>query len=517
MAVPLLERAIAAISPTWAERRAVARFNLALLNGSRSTSGAGPGINDQAARAAAARVGTVDEDVKNFRARDLAAARSLMARNSWARGAVNSIVGNVVGRGMSAECDVRTRQGDPNTDINEAAEERFNAWAKTCDITGRRSLKALQRQLYAERWIAGEVFIRRHMRQDRMITGSLPPLALEVVSGEMLSDQTDEKVKQGVEINERGVPVAYHFLKSPESSDTVRVRAEDVIHFFRPHRPGAVRGLSPLAVVETSFEALRRYLNHELTRAGIASAFVALHKIGGAGIRGLQTSPSQDSTDAAGNSLLSILDGGGMLLTGGPQDSLESVAPAIQSTAFDPFVRLVLRSIATGLGISYELLARDFTQTNFSSARSSNLEDRRQWEPEQDDMADLVLSRIWDWYVDAAKVAQIRPLTQRDDWPVNWMAQGWLWVDPMKEAQALELACKLGVDNVIAASRRQGRDFYDNVRKKAEAERYAEDQGTTIGETGNVNDTDEGEEAAATPGASASSEDDGDSQTASAA
>ena len=504
-----LERSLSSIAPTWGFNRAVARYNLTQVPDTyvRGSARASKDINDQAARVAAAKVGTVDEDVDENRERDLATARHLYAKNSWAVGAINSITGNVIGRGMKPESEIviqsRASKGQPATAQNDQVEAAFTTWARGADLSGKKSFQSLQRQIYRERWIAGEVFVRRHLIEDRFIQRKKIGLALEVVPGEMLSDLTQDNIKQGIELDKNNAPIAYHFLKSEGSfEDPIRVDAEDVIHIFKPHRPGALRGLSPMAVVANSFEALRRYLNHELTRAAISSAFVALHKTGGKGIRGLATGNAADRTDASGNTLLQILDGGGMLLEGGPQDSLESVSPAIQSTAFDPFVQLVLRSIATGLGISYELMARDFRRTNFSSARQSNLEDRRQWEPEQQEFTDEFLLKVWDWFIDAAKLAGITPFTSsRAEWPVSWTPQGWLWIDPVKEAMALEKAIQIGVDNPIDAARRQGRDYHENIRKIAAAQAYAKEQGATLGEpkeeTPDVDDEDEEEETSA--------------------
>jgi len=173
------------------------------------------------------------------------------------------------------------------------------------------------------------------------------------------------------------------------------------------------------------------------------------------------------------------------MLTGGHNDALESVAPSITSTAFDPFVRLILRSIATGLGISYELLARDFTKTNFSSSRSAHLEDRRQWEPEQEEFKNEILRIVWRWFVEDARMRGVFPFAQRKVIPVTWTPQGWLWIDPVKEASATESAIGMGLDNPFDASRRLGRDFGDNLKKKALAERMAEEAGTTINTGGN--------------------------------
>lgn len=481
----VLDRMIAPLFPGWAVRRAIARENLAMLGGFVRSSG-GQDINDQKARADAARyVGTPNQDVERDRKSDLATARYLMARNGVARGAVNSITGNVIGRGMTPESAIQfrsgPRQGQPSDEENSRVEEVFTRWAKRCDLTGKRSFRFLQRQIYRERWISNDVFIRRHI--VRVPRGEVP-LRLEIVAGELLADITDgDRIWQGVEFDaDRREPILYHFYRSAEDLTIVKVDAKDVIHVFKPHRPGAVRGIAPMAPVATLFEALRRYLNNELTRAGVAAAFLALHKSGGSGIAGLRTSKTTDSQDAWGNKLIQLMDGGVMLLKGGQNDSLESAAPSIQSTAFDPFVRIILRMIATAMGVSYELIARDFTKTNFSSARQANLEDRRQWEPEQEEFIEEFLDVAWDWFVDAARLNGVAPFTSaRADWPVNWTPQGWLWVDPQKEITATDIAIQIGLDNPIDAARRVGRDYHENVRKIAAAKAFADDLGVMLG------------------------------------
>jgi lambda family phage portal protein len=499
-------RLFASVFPGWALRRAVARVHLRHVSGLLSEH-----VNDTQKRLRRERTVSVEQDVQQNRAKLLAIARTLYATNSWAVGAVNSITGNVIGRGMRPESAIEMKSGTsaglPDTKANDRVEKVFSDWAQNADLTGRKSLSSLQRSLYRERWIANDVFLRRHT-VDR--GRGRVPLALEVVSGEQLSDRTDKAngIVQGVQF-EAGRPVAYHFFREDGSTEVEVVSADQVVHLFKPHRPGAVRGLSPMGPVWDKFDALKRYLNHELTRAQIASAFVFLHKTAGSPLTGLKSAQSPQNLDDHGNKLVDIYDGGGLYIHGGTGDSLESVAPAIQSTAFDPFVTLVLRSIATGIGISYELLARDFTRTNFSSARQSSLEDRRQWEPEQTEFIDEVLAVVWDWFVDAARLGGVVPFTAtRAGWPVSWTPQGWQWVDPQKEVTATATAIEIGLDNPVDACRRLGRDLYDNVKKKAAAEKFAAEQGTSLGKkTESATDVDlEDEEEEEAPGDADSSQ-----------
>ena len=110
-----------------------------------------------------------------------------------------------------------------------------------------------------------------------------------------------------------------------------------------------------------------------------------------------------------------------------------------------------------------------------------------QWEPEQEEFTDELLLTVWDWFIDAAaNIARVKPFTvKRAVWPVTWTPQGWLWVDPDKDAKGLLRSIQIGTDNPIDAARRLGTDYYENVRKIAAAQAYAEEQGATRGEPQN--------------------------------
>lgn len=493
----IVEKAIELFAPTWALRRSLARHHIESVRGFDA-------INDQASRLRRANM-TATEDLQVGRTDLLTAARNLDRNNSWASGAFSSITGNVVGRGIRPESNIRKQSGDnrgqPDTAANKKIEALWNSWADGADLTGKQSYAELQRQIYRERWISNDVLVARHIVPDRRI-----PLALEVVPSERLADEDGANflnvpaantVIQGIEFNPGGQIVAYHlYEETPElklygqTVNTTRVPQDKILHIFKPHRPGAVRGLSPVSTVAQSFEALARYLNHELTRAGISSAFVFLHKSGGPGIAGLTTGNATDKQDAEGNQVVAVE--GGTILKGSANDSIEGVGPAITNTAFDPFVTLILRSIATALGISYELLARDFTKTNFSSARQSSLEDRRQWEPEQDFINSRLNQPVWDWWTSTAIVAGALP--RRTLYPVLWMPQGWQWVDPSKEAAATREAIDMGLDSAIKAAARRGSDVFENLEQTAAVEAFKKDLGLTATQDSNETETDDDED-----------------------
>ena len=68
----------------------------------------------------------------------------------------------------------------------------------------------------------------------------------------------------------------------------------------------------------------------------------------------------------------------GLILRLKPHESLESANPGRPNANAGPWIGLILRGIATGTGLSYETVARDYSQTTYSANRASRSNPRRQ-------------------------------------------------------------------------------------------------------------------------------------------
>jgi lambda family phage portal protein len=146
-----------------------------------------------------------------------------------------------------------------------------------------------------------------------------------------------------------------------------------------------------------------------------------------------------------------------------PGEELNFHSPNRPNSAFDAFVRSILREIAAGVGTSYESLSRDYSQSNYSSSRLSLLDDRdgyralQQWwvrslrEP---------LHRLWLQQAALAGAITEMPITAYATDRTRYEAalfkcRGWSWVDPTKEVNAYKEAIKANMTtltDVIAAT-----------------------------------------------------------------
>lgn len=476
----LVDRVLGWLSPSWALRRQRARTQLQAVRAYDAL------VRDRLrARKTPAHIGPLSETSAN-RSDFTAIARDLDRNNGWARGVFNAISDNVVGEGIIAEPQVRRRRGGLDDRLSLRVADRWRRWADGAGLDGR-SLYDLQWEIEREQWVAGEMFlIRTAPREARPI-----PLALELVESERLSDLEKDsanggKIIQGIEFSPTGKILAYHFWPNhPNDSRLLttspeRVEAARVVHFAERHRPGMVRGLSRIAPVAKTFEALAQYFDHELTRARIASAFVAAIKKQGS-FAWPSTGNASDTTDDNDNDLGQIE--GGMFLRLGEGESMD-FASARLDTAFESFVIMMLRSLSAGLNVSYELLTRDFSRTNYSSARQSQLEDRKHWRPRQQRFNRVVNKQVWEWFLEGLAAGPARlpelDLIPEELFSVAWKPPGWEWVDPQKEVAANKEAIKAGLESPQDVATRRGKDLDEVFREIAEAKTRAEELGLSL-------------------------------------
>jgi lambda family phage portal protein len=126
--------------------------------------------------------------------------------------------------------------------------------------------------------------------------------------------------------------------------------------------------------------------------------------------------------------------------------------------------------------VTYEQLTGDLTQVNYSSIRAGLLEFRRRVESLQHGVIVHQLCRpIWQAWMDQAVMEGALNLpgyanakaVQRDYLACKWIPQGWQWVDPLKEADAMKAAIRSGLMSRSEAISANGYDAEDVDREIA--------------------------------------------------
>jgi hypothetical protein len=216
------------------------------------------------------------------------------------------------------------------------------------------------------------------------------PLQLQLLEAEHLPASETRKlpsgnyIRAGIEFNGIGKRVAYHLYREHPgdtlnpliSTELVRVSADRVLHLFRPLRPGQLRGQPWLTQVLIKLHELDQYDDAEVVRKKTAAMFA------GFVTKNAPEDPilNEEAADGSANgTALAGLEPGTMQVLL-PGEDVKFSAPADVGATYETFMRVQLRSIAAGMGITYEQLTGDLTGVNYSSIRAGLLEFRRRCE-----------------------------------------------------------------------------------------------------------------------------------------
>ena len=393
-------------------------------------------------------------------------ARAMVRDNAYAWNVVDTIVSNVIGDGITAQSIVETPVGEDVEDVNDIRDKYWSEWCEVADINGRLTFAEIQILAQREICEAGEVLIKKIRTPGKEYKGiSRPvPFALELIEADRLALERDtyktggirgnNKVVRGVEIDDKGKPVAYWiYPQHPNSPYQIgnqqpeRIPAEEILHLFRMDRIGQTRGVSWFAPIMSPMRDLSTYIDNELQASAVASCFGVAVKMNGPR-RTLNAPSGEDTTDENGNTLDYLEPG--MITYLNPDEDISVINPSRPNSAAEPWINLMLRGIAAGTGTNYEAVAKDFSKTSYSSSRSSKLEDRPRYKRWQNYIVWHLCQPVWDEFCTIASINDVEGFPtstelladRRGTTPVEWQLPEQEWVDPTSEQTAAENGLK---------------------------------------------------------------------------
>ncbi len=178
----------------------------------------------------------------------------------------------------------------------------------------------------------------------------------------------EQVLRNGIEFNRLGQREAYYLFREHPGEgsfgESVRVPANDVLHIYKPLRPGQIRGIPWLSTVLLKLYELDQYDDAELVRKKTAAMF--------AGFITRLDPEANILGEAQANEhgvALSGLEPGTMQLLD-PGEDIKFSEPSDVGGSYEAFMKQQLRAIAVGTGITYEQLTGDLTGVNYSSIRA---------------------------------------------------------------------------------------------------------------------------------------------------
>jgi lambda family phage portal protein len=434
--------------------------------------------------------------------------RDLNRNDPYARGITDAMVDNIVGTGLRPQSRVdHERLGvtpEAAAEWQSACELVWKLWDKQriADSTQRNDFGGLQRLAFRSAIENGDSFVHPVMVDA---PGRPLALALEVIEADRVAtpggdtfavggvNAERQRTRMGIELGQRGEPIAYHVAKwhpGPFSigvapTDFKRVPAVDqagrpgMLHVYRQKRPGQTRGEPLFAAAMASFDNLGGYIESELMSARVAACFSAFVKTANP----IDMQVGRTTAIEQGQRIEELVPGIVQYL--GIGEDVQFADPSNRVGSFAPFVQAVLRAIGASLNLPYEVVAKDFSQVNYSSARAALLEARRMFRCWQVHLAMVLCQPVWALHVEEAWLRGLLPnVPLYDDFEgwtnAGWIAPGWGWVDPTKEIEASQMAISNGFSTLADECASQGRDWEETLVQIARERKVAEELGIEL-------------------------------------
>ena len=434
--------------------------------------------------------------------------RDLARNNGIAAGSLQTLKDNIVGAvlRLSAMPDYRLLgwQRERAREWGNRVESEFRTYADSteCDAGRTLTLLGLTLQGLGSTLLNGEA-LTLPLWLPR--PGARWATRLLMIEADRLSTplgmETRADLRGGIEIDAYGAPVAYHIRKrhpgdvfgfgryggwlaaalAANPADWERIPAatpwgrKRVIHLHDKERTGQSRGKPLVSAVMREFHMAGKYQTTEL-QAAVANSLIAaflesdLDQQSAAELFGDNPRDAWDASVAQTRNIRQLQGAAVIPLPAGAR--LSSFTPGRPNAAFEAFMQAVLRHIAAGMNLPYELLLKDFSKTNYSAARAALLEAWRYFHGRRRWLTDYFLRPIYElWLEEAVNAGRIDAPGFYDNryayTRCRFIFAGRGWVDPVKEATAAQLRMESGLSTMEAECAEQGLDWEEVLEQRA--------------------------------------------------
>ena len=389
-----------------------------------------------------------------------ARARWLHENNGIVAGIDHSLTVNVLGTGLKFQ----SKTGDENLD--KKIENLWREFCKpqNCDITRRQHFNDIQRLVFGQRMMDGEILIIKKKTNDKK-----HPLKIQLIEADRFDTLGQEIANndlwvEGIEVDRYGAPQKYLIRNS--AFETVKLPYTDVIHYYKlTNRATQYRGISEYKQIIIDLRNLAGFNSTVLEAARArASLAYAIEVEGIKAAQGFTKGREYDPIEEINGAIVYYLNRG---------EKLHQLDSSKAYNEYDSFVKTAIRLIAVGRQVSYELAFRDYSQVNFSSARASVIQDHKKFNEEQWHIATYFLNPFFESWFEANVLAGNIPISpslffkEKEKFiQPRWIAPVREWVDPLKDIRAVEKELELGISTLQEVLAKRGKDLEEVIAQR---------------------------------------------------
>ncbi|PQQ22357.1 phage portal protein [Photorhabdus hindustanensis] len=498
-----------------------------LVGGSRVPYDAADTFSDQLANWQPA-LWSPDNEINIYRDRIVSRVRDLARNDGWASGAITRVLDNAIGANFRPIIKPDYRMlalmtGNQKFDATWAdeygkvVEAHWRSWAndpgRYCDVERKQTVSQMLRLAFRHKLLDGDALAVLQYRTDRLGPGrGRYATTIQIVDPDRLSNPQQNfdmpHIRGGVEIDDDGAPTFYHIREAhigdwwsgAKTMTWERVPRETawgrphVVHDFDHERGAQHRGNGILTPVVQRLKMLIKYDQSELEAAILNAIFGAyIESPYDPALVEAALGESEDENLGAyqqgrvefHNDRRLSLQNGARLPILYPGEQINTVNAARPHSNFEGFESAALRNIAAATGLSTQQVTQDWSDVNYSSARSAMLE---AWKTLTRRRADFSIG-----FAQPILTAFIEEIHDIEDLPLptgapdflearaaycraQWMGPGRGWVDPVAEKKGAILGMDAGLSTLeMEAAENAGEDWEEMLdQRKRELDAFKE-------------------------------------------
>ena len=492
-----LDQAILAIAPSWGDRRIAARTKRLLIDRQlqRIEQLGHPSMHHSESRdyRFIGNRQSTDDQLEESLVDMQHRSREMTTTNPHASGAIEGRVAHEIGVGLSCRPEIHETDAitdDEAQEANQRLAEVCREWSEY-GVDRQRQFSLAQIQRIAQRTYAGfgEVFL---LLREAPYSG---PIGLTVEIVNPLRVQTppefrnDENVRLGIRYHPTTEQIqGYYVLKTEHKYGYWSYDINDyeyfprydaqgmqrVCHIFEPILPDQSRGIPWLMSAIPFLKDIDDFHEAELINKQVEACLGVIIK----GKHGQQTpldvaQGNSTDTDGAGNRIEELYPG--MVHYADEDGDISVIDPSRPGGNFAPFIEAGLRAVSAAANYPYEVLAKNFFRTTYSSGRLAMLDGKLGFDMRRDVLVTMGMRPVWRRIVNDSFfhglmegiATRVSYLANRYQWERHaWGGDSFGSVDPEKEIKAHEIGLETGQETLAEIHAEKNKNWRDSMKQR---------------------------------------------------
>lgn len=493
-----IDKVIAAVAPEKALKRIEARKKIEILNSGYSNYGAS--TDKKSLIGWDYYGGSASEDINENLSILRQRSRDLYMGVPLATGAVKTMRTNVVGRGLKLKPTIDRKvlgiTAEEAKTMEEQIAREWAVWAesKDCDMARLDNFCELQQLAFTNWLLSGECLVLMPVKERK---NQPYDLRIQLIEADRLSspnyiDDYEKRIFDGVEMDENGEVIAYHFSRHhPLSFDKQKIEwvkvdaygqetgRKNVLHLMCRERIDQYRGVPFLAPVIESLKQLGRYTDAELVAAVVSGLFtIFIEKTNDNEGDAIGSAiPEEQQIDEDDDMTLELAAGAVLDLNEG--EKAHDVNPGRPNANFNGFVEAICQQIGSALEIPYELLVKRFT-ASYTASKGALEEAWKMFKTYRSWLADDLCQPVYEeWLAEAVAKGRVKapgffndPVIHMAYCKAEWNGPAKGTLDPGKEVTAAEKRVANGFSTRASETMEMtGGDYYSNIDQLKQEEK----------------------------------------------